>query len=71
MARCLACGARIAGPLAALGSLRCSDCRSTRRSLDEALVRGLTGSRVSAHPALAGADELTLGVELDEVVGLP
>ena len=43
--RCLACGARIAGPLAALGSLRCSDCRSTRRSLDEALVRGLTGSR--------------------------
>jgi hypothetical protein len=42
--RCLACGARIAGPLAALGSLRCSDCRSTRRSLDEALVRGLTGS---------------------------
>jgi hypothetical protein len=43
--RCLACGAPIAGPLAALGSLRCSDCRSTRRSLDEALVRGLTGSR--------------------------
>jgi hypothetical protein len=42
--RCLACGAPIAGPLAALGSLRCSDCRSTRRSLDEALVRGLTGS---------------------------
>jgi hypothetical protein len=42
---CLACGAPIAGPLAALGSLRCSDCRSTRRSLDEALVRGLTGPR--------------------------
>jgi hypothetical protein len=46
-ARCLACGERIAGPLAALGSLRCSDCRSTRRSLDEALVRGLTGRRTS------------------------
>ncbi|HEV8250580.1 MAG TPA: hypothetical protein VGQ15_11460 [Gaiellaceae bacterium] len=44
-ARCLACGERIVGPLAALGSLRCSDCRSTRRSLDEALVRGLTSSR--------------------------
>lgn len=42
---CLACGGRIEGPLASLGSLRCVGCRSDRRPLDPDLVRTLARPR--------------------------
>jgi hypothetical protein len=49
--RCLACGRDLDEPLAAVGSLRCLDCRAANAALNERLVAAaerLPGSAATA-----------------------
>ena len=45
---CLACGARMEESLVPVGSLRCLDCRDTRRPLDPELLTSPRPGRVRA-----------------------
>jgi hypothetical protein len=42
--RCLACGGEVEASLASLGSVRCHDCRDSRRPLDGSYARNGDGS---------------------------